>query len=86
MWGATLNTSKKLCGGRELCVGQSWINKVKGGRSGAQEVSVLLSSGDDGGDDGADVLFGHLARSDPKGKDRGDEKVLGLREKFQRGV
>lgn len=38
-------------GGRKLCVGQSWINKAKDGRLGAQEVSVLLSPGDDGGDD-----------------------------------
>ena len=81
-----LNTSKKLGWGRELCVGHSWKNKVKGGRSGAQDVSVLLSSGDDGGDDRADMLLGYLARSDHKGKDRGDEKVLGLREKFQSGV
>lgn len=45
-----MDTFKGL-GGRKLYVGQSWINKAKGGRLGAQEVSVLLSPGDDGGDD-----------------------------------
>lgn len=48
--GDASDTSKDL-GRRELCVGQSWINKVKDGRLGAQQVSVLLSPGDDGGDD-----------------------------------
>lgn len=38
-------------GGRKLCVGWSWIIKVRGGRLGAQGASVLLSPCDDGGDD-----------------------------------
>lgn len=50
VWGAALYTLKEL-GGRKLRVGQGWINKAKAGRLGAQEVSVLLSPGDDGGDD-----------------------------------
>lgn len=69
---------------------QSCKNKAQGGRLGAREVSVLLSPGNDRGDDTEQTqsrcLRGRLARSVSEGKESGSEKVLGLREKFQRGL
>lgn len=86
--GTALDTSKEQGGVRGAVCPQSQENKAPGHRLGAREVSVLLSPGNDRGDDTEQTqsrcLRTCLARSVSEGKESGSEKVLGLRRKFQR--